>query len=126
MRDLPHRHNATVSRPVSITLPSWSCMRNGPRTNSGPSRYGVMTTPSGSGLTLEALDLLGLALGALIGGGQLFLGLALALLALAFAPELSVAGQVPGRLLRPTGDLVENAHSPGLPDQAEVKQSAAG
>ncbi len=45
-RDLPQRQSATVSRPWSIALPSWSRMRNGPRTSSGPSRYGVIVTSS--------------------------------------------------------------------------------
>ena len=45
-RDLPQRQSATVSRPASISLPSWSRSRNGPRTSSGPSRYGVIVTSS--------------------------------------------------------------------------------
>ena len=39
-RDLPQRQSATVSRRDSISRPSWSSIRNGPRTSSGPSRYG--------------------------------------------------------------------------------------
>ena len=39
-RDLPQRQSATVSRPGSIALPSWSRIRKSPRTSSGPSRWG--------------------------------------------------------------------------------------
>src|SRR3954451_5068757 len=46
MRDLPQRHSATVCRPTSISLPSWSASRNGPRTSSGPSRDGVIVAGS--------------------------------------------------------------------------------
>src|SRR4051812_16716648 len=46
MRDFPQRHSATVLRPTSISLQSWSCSLKGPRTSRGPSRYGVMTTSS--------------------------------------------------------------------------------
>jgi hypothetical protein len=38
MPDFPHRHSAIVSRPGSISLPSWSSRRKSPRTISGPSR----------------------------------------------------------------------------------------
>ena len=38
MPDLPHRHSAIVSRPGSISAPSWSTSRKSPRTISGPSR----------------------------------------------------------------------------------------
>jgi hypothetical protein len=38
MPDFPHRHSATVSRPGSIVVPSWSTRRKSPRTISGPSR----------------------------------------------------------------------------------------
>ena len=37
-RDFPQRHSATVPRSTSISSPSWSSRRNGPRTSSGPSR----------------------------------------------------------------------------------------
>jgi hypothetical protein len=36
--DFPHRHSAIVSRPGSISTPSWSTSRKSPRTISGPSR----------------------------------------------------------------------------------------
>src|SRR3954453_2240739 len=45
-RDLPQRHSATVRRPTSISLPSWAARRKGPRTRSGPSRYGVIVAGS--------------------------------------------------------------------------------
>src|SRR3954470_5983886 len=45
MPDFPHRHSATVSRPGSISSPSWSTSRNSPRTIRGPSRYGVIVAP---------------------------------------------------------------------------------
>ena len=38
MPDFPHRHSAMVSRPGSISAPSWSTSRKSPRTISGPSR----------------------------------------------------------------------------------------
>ena len=38
MPDLPHRQSAIVSRPGSISPPSWSSSRKSPRTISGPSR----------------------------------------------------------------------------------------
>jgi hypothetical protein len=34
----PQRQSATTSRPGSISVPSWSSSRNGPRTTRGPSR----------------------------------------------------------------------------------------
>ena len=37
------------SRPASISLPSWSSSRNGPRTSRGPSRYGVIVASSMAG-----------------------------------------------------------------------------
>src|SRR3954454_12009887 len=46
IRDLPQRHSATVRRPTSISLPSWSASRTGPRTSSGPSRSGVIVAVS--------------------------------------------------------------------------------
>src|SRR3954465_127346 len=43
--DLPQRHSAIVSRPGSMSTPSWSTSRKSPRTINGPSRYGVIVGP---------------------------------------------------------------------------------
>ena len=51
MRDLPQRQRAIVSRSTSISRPCMSCRRTGPRTISGPSRYGVITTGFGGWFT---------------------------------------------------------------------------
>jgi hypothetical protein len=40
----PHRHNATVRRPGSITVPSCATIVNPPRSSSGPSSQGVTVT----------------------------------------------------------------------------------
>ena len=53
MPDLPHRQSATVSRPGSISTPSWSTSRKSPRTISGPSRYGVIVAPGRSVVVLR-------------------------------------------------------------------------
>src|SRR5918997_129865 len=57
MRDFPHRHRATVSRSTSISRPYWSWIRNGPRTSSGPSRYGVIVATSFPSASLNGLPL---------------------------------------------------------------------
>src|SRR5215208_3381042 len=62
------------------------------------------------GLPLEVRHLVGLRVGPLLAARQLVLGLALALLLAALAPQRRVVGQVSGRLLGATGDLVNDAH----------------
>ena len=46
IRERPQRQSATVSRSTTISPPCMSWSRTGPRTISGPSRYGVMVTGS--------------------------------------------------------------------------------
>ena len=58
IRDLPHLHRATVDRRASILCPSASRSSNAPRTSSGPSRYGVMTTGLRGFTLIPALVLL--------------------------------------------------------------------
>src|SRR3954467_10106763 len=69
------------------------------------------------GLALEVRDLVGLALGLLLGARELVLRLALALLLLALAPGRGVAGEVADGLLGAARDLVCNTHERGLPGQ---------
>src|SRR5436190_4648918 len=63
------------------------------------------------GLALEVRHLVGLGVGPLLAACQLVLGLALALLLATLAPQRRVVGQVSGRLLGATRDLVHDAHS---------------
>ena len=56
-RDFPQRQSAIVSRRTSISRPSWSTSRNGPRTTSGPSRYGVMTASPSLGSACPGISL---------------------------------------------------------------------
>jgi hypothetical protein len=46
MAEPPHRHSATVRRPVGIGRPSWAVIAKSPRTISGPSSYTLTTAPS--------------------------------------------------------------------------------
>src|SRR3954453_4498404 len=71
--------------------------------------------PIDSGPALEVGDLLGLALDLVLRGGELVLRLALALLLAALAAQARVVGQVAGGLLRPSCDLVDDAHVARLP-----------
>ncbi len=48
--DLPQRHSATAFRGRVIGEPSGQLSSTGPRTSSGPSRYGVMITVSFPGI----------------------------------------------------------------------------
>src|SRR5918999_2341053 len=66
-------------------------------------------------LPFEIGHFLGLEVGLLTGAVALLLGLALALLLAAAAAQGGVVGQVAGRLLDSSADLVGDAHVVGLP-----------
>src|SRR4051812_48179400 len=102
-------------------LPSCFCSVLGSSSGKGlypttklPPRAGAPCAPGPrwtSGLALALSDLGGLVLDVLLRTVQLVLGLALPLLLTALATHAAVAGHVAGGLLRPTGDLVQDAHS---------------
>src|SRR5581483_2124750 len=75
-----------------------------------PRSSGAPHSPALSRLALEVGNLVGLGVRALLIAGQLLLGLALALLLLAFPAQRSVVGNVAGCLLDPTSDLICNTH----------------
>src|SRR5215475_10244898 len=71
---------------------------------------GCRAHPCSSGPALEVADLPGLLLDPFLGSVELFLLLALDLFLATLPTERSVAGEVAGRLLHATGELVDEAH----------------
>src|SRR3954468_10933992 len=69
----------------------------------------------GLGLALEVGDLGRLVLDTVLRMGELVLGLALALFLATLAPQRRIVGQIAGRLLEPSGQLVHDAHALALP-----------
>src|SRR5436190_9788267 len=66
--------------------------------------------PLSSGPALEVGDLLGLVLDLLLGPAQLVLRLALLLFLAPLVAQSGIVGNVAGRLLGASGDLVDDAH----------------
>src|SRR5262249_59394421 len=103
------RGRCRADRPTrrEIRRASASPSRAGRRSARAPAAPRGIRPRSPSGPALEVGDLVGLAVGPVLGVGELVLGLALALLAAALAPQLRIVGEVAGGLLGAACDLVE-------------------
>src|SRR5215207_10134818 len=76
-----------------------------------------------SGSALEVRDLVGLAIGLLLGVGELVLRFALALLLAPLVAQAGVVGEVSRRLLGASGDFVREAHVLGVPSPGRAQAS---